>query len=141
MSNRSHIRCAGVLRRRHERLKLYVLDTGRNQIELDADLVRRLVMGLAIDTPSVTPIAGFAVFSSLDDPLWRCAIYLWSDGGLSRSVMIINLQTRERHRAPDAAFHVGCEDEIQLIAGELHAWRSARIGRNALERYLETAAS
>lgn len=141
MSNRSQIRFAGVLRRRKERLKLYVLDTGQDQIELYADIVRRITVGLAIDPPSTMTVAGFVVFSSINEPLWRCAFYLWGEGGLSRSVMNINLLTGERHRAPDAAFHVGCEEEVQLIASELHAWRLARSDRNAIERYLETASS
>ena len=141
MSDPSQIRFAGVLRRRKERLKLYILDTGRNQIGLDADMVRKLTMGLTFDAPYTTSIAGFVVFSSLEDPVWRYSSYLWGESGLSRSVMTINTLTGERHRAPDAAFHVGCENEIQLIASELHAWRSAHMGANSIERYLASASS
>lgn len=141
MAETSQFHFAGVLRRRNERLKLYVLDSGQKQMALDGETLHRLAIRPAFDTPNAAIHAGFAVFMALDDPLVRCAFYLWDDDGLSRSVMTCNLTTGERHRTPDAAFRIGCEGEVRLIADELQAWRTARIGPHAIERYLEAVAA
>ncbi|MBI3436564.1 MAG: hypothetical protein HY056_16060 [Proteobacteria bacterium] len=73
--------------------------------------------------------------------IWRCAFYLWSADGLSRSVLHVDLESGLRMTAPDAAFHVGCVAEVHLIAEEFRAWRSACGRADALERYLEDVAA
>lgn len=133
MSDLSAIVFVGVIRRANERLKLYVLDQGVTRSNIDPDVLRRLTRSLPSDPGDSGPVAGFASLSAVAESEWRCAIYRWSADGLARSVFIVDFATGTRHRDPSAAFHLGSETEVRLIAAELDAWRTA----DAMNAYLE----
>jgi hypothetical protein len=138
MNSHHDLRAAGVLRRGRQRLKLYVLGLGDVRQDVDAALIQRLTQGLTVDPTPVGPVAGFLLLKSERESFWRCSAYLWSDDGLTRSILNVDLATGLRCRAPDAAFHVGCEQEVALIAAELTAWRTAHERSDPVEAYLET---
>jgi hypothetical protein len=135
------LKSAGVLRRGPIRLKLYVIGSARATPDVDADLIRRLTKGLAIDPAPDHPLAGFLLLSPQANAVWRCGTYLWSTDGLTRSVLTVDLASGLRCRAPDAAFRIGCEGEVWLIAEELRAWQTARHAANPIEAYLERQAA
>jgi hypothetical protein len=66
------LKSAGVLRRGPIRLKLYVMGLARATPDVDANLIRLLTNGLAIDPAPDQPLAGFLLLSPQANAVWRC---------------------------------------------------------------------
>lgn len=86
------------------------------------DLIERVVVR------SLTTLAGelddaFAWLSASGGTRWRLSVYVWSAEDLARFVTIIDASTGETWRADDAAFVIGSDNEVRLIAEQ---WRARK---------------
>lgn len=136
----STIRRAGVLRTGSMHLKLYLLPGGSLR-SFETEPIQRLLRALPLACLAGPDAIGFMTLGPAGAHHWRVAFYAWCDGGLTRIVFEVDGAAGTSRRAPEAAFRVGCLAEVQLIAGELRAWRDASTSPLPAERYLRDEAS
>ena len=130
MSERRIIRQALTILRLRHYLRLSALDSeawddDSCPLSLNPDLIRRLTGDRMVES-AAQALSGFACLRATGGTRWRRAFSAWDEEGLSRSVCKTDAAIGERHRAPEAAFQICCEAEVELIGMELATWRANR---------------